>query len=141
MKLLVSHIGKYKAASILSPVFKLLEACFELIVPLIVAGVIDNGIRKGDAAYVWYVYAKVDPEKTEIVVVKGYDDTNDLNSYFMTKEQQEKIASHYGDKVEYAYVTTVAYDIHGKQLGSPNKRTLQRTNNGRWYVREYDVRF
>ena len=53
MKLLFDHIGKYKAASILSPVFKLLEACFELIVPLIVAGVIDNGIRKGDAAYVW----------------------------------------------------------------------------------------
>ena len=53
MKLLFDHIGKYKAASILSPVFKLLEACFELIVPLIVAGVIDNGIRKGDANYVW----------------------------------------------------------------------------------------
>ena len=53
MKLLFSHIGKYKAASILSPVFKLLEACFELIVPLIVAGVIDNGIRKGDMGYVW----------------------------------------------------------------------------------------
>ncbi|MBO7425241.1 MAG: hypothetical protein J6U23_06145 [Clostridiales bacterium] len=88
-----------------------------------------------------YVYAEVDPEKTEIVVVKGYDDTNDLNNYFMSKEDQEKIASHYGDKVEYAYVTTVAYDIHGKQLGSPNKRTLQRTNGGRWYIREYDVRF
>ncbi|MBR4404543.1 MAG: ABC transporter ATP-binding protein [Clostridiales bacterium] len=53
MKLLFDHIGKYKAASILSPVFKLLEACFELTVPLIVAGVIDNGIRKGDADYVW----------------------------------------------------------------------------------------
>ena len=88
-----------------------------------------------------YVYAEVDPEKTEITVVKGYDDTNDLNAYFMTKEDREKIASHYGDKVEYAYVTTKAYDIHGKQLGSPNKRTLQRTNGGRWYIREYDVRF
>ena len=53
MKLLFDHIGKYKTASILSPVFKLLEACFELIVPLIVAGVIDNGIKKGDAHYVW----------------------------------------------------------------------------------------
>ena len=53
MKLIFDHIGKYKAASILSPVFKLLEACFELIVPLIVAGVIDNGIKKGDAGYVW----------------------------------------------------------------------------------------
>ena len=53
MRLLFDHIGKYKAASILSPVFKLLEACFDLTVPLIVAGVIDNGIKKGDASYVW----------------------------------------------------------------------------------------
>lgn len=53
MKLIIDHIGKYKAASLLSPVFKLLEACFELTVPLIVAGVIDNGIRKGDMDYVW----------------------------------------------------------------------------------------
>lgn len=52
MKLLFGHIGKYKAASILSPVFKLLEACFELIVPLIVAGMIDQGINKGDMGYV-----------------------------------------------------------------------------------------
>ena len=53
MRLIFDHIGKYRAASILSPVFKLLEACFELIVPLIVAGVIDNGINKGDTGYVW----------------------------------------------------------------------------------------
>lgn len=52
MKLLFSHIGKYKVASILSPFFKLLEACFELIVPLIVAGVIDNGIKAGNKDYV-----------------------------------------------------------------------------------------
>ena len=52
MKLLFDHIGKYKSASILSPVFKLLEACFELIVPLIVAGMIDLGINKGDMDYV-----------------------------------------------------------------------------------------
>jgi ABC-type multidrug transport system fused ATPase/permease subunit len=53
MKLLFDHIGKYKAASILSPVFKLLEACFELTVPLIVAGVIDYGIKQSDMNYVW----------------------------------------------------------------------------------------
>ena len=52
MRLLLNHIGKYRAASILSPVFKLLEACFELTVPLIVAGVIDNGIKQSDMAYV-----------------------------------------------------------------------------------------
>ena len=53
MRLIFDHIGKYKVASILSPVFKLLEACFELTVPLIVAGVIDNGIKKSDMNYVW----------------------------------------------------------------------------------------
>ena len=53
MKLIFDHIGKYKAASILSPVFKLLEACFELTVPLIVAGVIDHGIKQSDRNYVW----------------------------------------------------------------------------------------
>ena len=53
MKLIFDHIGKYKAASILSPVFKLLEACFELTVPLIVAGIIDNGIKQSDMHYVW----------------------------------------------------------------------------------------
>ena len=52
MKFLIKHIGKYKTASILSPVFKLLEACFELTVPLIVAKVIDLGIKQGDMAYV-----------------------------------------------------------------------------------------
>ena len=52
MKLLFSHIGKYKAASVLSPVFKLLEACFELTVPLIVANLIDLGINQSDAQYV-----------------------------------------------------------------------------------------
>ena len=53
MKLILDHIGKFRAASVLSPVFKLLEACFELTVPLIVAGVIDNGIKKSDMNYVW----------------------------------------------------------------------------------------
>ena len=52
MKFLLRHVGKYKAASILSPVFKLLEACFELTVPLIVAAMIDQGINKGDMGYV-----------------------------------------------------------------------------------------
>ena len=52
MKFLIKHVGKYKFASILSPLFKLLEACFELIVPLVVAEVIDMGINQGDMSFV-----------------------------------------------------------------------------------------
>ncbi|MGN1480757.1 ABC transporter ATP-binding protein [Porcipelethomonas sp.] len=43
----------YKKELILGPFFKLLEAIFELIVPVVMAKIIDNGIGKNDAGYVW----------------------------------------------------------------------------------------
>ena len=52
MKSLAGYFRKYKIQCFLSPLFKLLEACFELAVPLIVAGIIDNGIVKGDTGYI-----------------------------------------------------------------------------------------
>lgn len=50
-KLLV-YLKNYKKESILGPLFKLLEALFELIVPLIMAAIIDRGIANGDKSYV-----------------------------------------------------------------------------------------
>lgn len=88
-----------------------------------------------------YIHADVVPEATKITVIKGYSDETGLDSYFLSKEDQEKIASRFGDKVEYASVQTIAYDKKGKQLGSPVRRNLIRTNNGRWYVRDYEIRF
>ena len=88
-----------------------------------------------------YVHAEVVPDATKITVVKGYDDNNGLDSYFLTKEDQADIAKRYGDKVEYASVQTVSFDKNGKQLGSPVRRNLIRTNGGRWYVRDYEIRF
>ncbi|MBR0137319.1 MAG: hypothetical protein IJM15_02810 [Erysipelotrichaceae bacterium] len=88
-----------------------------------------------------YVHAEVVPDATTITVVKGYDDQNGLDSYFLTKEDQQSIAQRYGDKVEYASVQTIAFDKNGKQLGSPVRRNLIRTNGGRWYVRDYEIRF
>ena len=88
-----------------------------------------------------YVHAEVVPEATKISVIKGYDDAGGLDSYFLTKEDQQQIASRYGDKVEYASVQTISYDKNGKQLGSPVRRNLIRTNGGRWYVRDYEIRF
>ena len=52
MDLLKSYIRKYKKQCILSPLFKLLEACFELIVPLVVKGIIDTGIPNSDKSYI-----------------------------------------------------------------------------------------
>lgn len=47
MRKLLKYLRHYKAQSILAPLFKLLEAAFELIVPLIVSAIIDNGINGG----------------------------------------------------------------------------------------------
>ena len=88
-----------------------------------------------------YVHANVVPDATKITVVKGYGDESGLDSFFLSAEDQQSIASRYGDKVEYASVQTVSFDRNGKQLGSPVRRNLIRTNNGRWYVRDYEIRF
>ena len=48
MKHLLPYFKKYRLQSILAPLFKMLEACFDLTVPLLVAGIIDNGIANGD---------------------------------------------------------------------------------------------
>ena len=52
MKKLLIHMKGYIKESIISPLFKLLEACFELLVPLVVALIIDVGIPNSDKSYV-----------------------------------------------------------------------------------------
>lgn len=47
MKKLIIYLKEYKKESILGPLFKLLEASFELLVPLVMAAIIDNGINAG----------------------------------------------------------------------------------------------
>ncbi len=48
MKKLLIYLKNYKKEAVLAPLFKMLEASFELIVPLVVASIIDDGIRRGD---------------------------------------------------------------------------------------------
>lgn len=52
MKELIKYLKTYKKESILGPLFKLLEASFELIVPLVMADIIDVGIRTQDLSYI-----------------------------------------------------------------------------------------
>ena len=52
MKKLLVYLKDYKKESVLGPLFKLLEASFELIVPLVIAAIIDTGVANGDRAYV-----------------------------------------------------------------------------------------
>lgn len=52
MKKLLVYLKDYKKESVLGPLFKLLEASFELIVPLVIAAIIDTGVANGDRGYV-----------------------------------------------------------------------------------------
>lgn len=46
-KSILTYMAGYKKESILAPLFKMLEACFELLIPLLVADIIDTGIKSG----------------------------------------------------------------------------------------------
>lgn len=52
MKKLLVYLKDYIKESILGPLFKLLEALFELFVPLVIAAIIDTGIENGDKGYI-----------------------------------------------------------------------------------------
>ena len=52
MKYLKVYLKNYTAASILAPLFKMLEATFDLLVPLVVARIINVGIANGDTGYI-----------------------------------------------------------------------------------------
>ncbi len=57
MKSLLKYIKDYKKESILAPLFKMLEASFELMVPLVMAAIIDNGIANSDTPYIFQMGA------------------------------------------------------------------------------------
>ena len=52
VKTVIKYLNEYKKEAILAPVFKMLEATFELLVPLVVAGIIDTGIANNDKKYI-----------------------------------------------------------------------------------------
>ncbi len=69
MKKLLQYLGNYKKESILGPLFKLLEASFELIVPLVMAAIIDTGVANADRPYIM---------KMSLVTVSPGADRTDL---------------------------------------------------------------
>lgn len=52
MKQVLKYFKNYKIKAILAPLFKMLEASFELMVPLVMAAIIDNGIKNNDKPYI-----------------------------------------------------------------------------------------
>ena len=50
---LFKYLKNYKIESIIGPLFKMIEACFELAVPIVVAKIIDEGIYNNDKGYIY----------------------------------------------------------------------------------------
>jgi len=86
-----------------------------------------------------YVHAVFD--EPQITVLKGFDEGNDLESYFLNASQREQLHKMSGEREEMAIVMSRAYEENGRQRGSRNRHELRRKGNGRWYVNTYDVRF
>ena len=53
MRKLFRYLKGYELQALLAPLFKMLEACFELFVPLVVASIIDTGIKNADSVFIW----------------------------------------------------------------------------------------
>lgn len=53
VKKLLRYLKNYKLESVMGPLFKMLEASFELFVPIVMANIIDAGIKNADSLYIW----------------------------------------------------------------------------------------
>lgn len=51
-KTILSQVKEYKRPAFVTPIFMLLEVAMEMVIPLLVASIIDNGINKGDMGHV-----------------------------------------------------------------------------------------
>ncbi|MBR0107806.1 MAG: hypothetical protein IJM07_01655, partial [Pyramidobacter sp.] len=79
--------------------------------------------------------------KARISVIKGFDEGNSLENFFLDQKQQDTLKKIEGQKVEEAVVESRALTETGKQLGSPVEHRLVRRGGGRWYVVDYAPRF
>ena len=53
LKTLWAQVGKYKPAAVLTPLFTMGEAVLEILVPLVMASIIDDGIEAGNISHVY----------------------------------------------------------------------------------------
>ena len=70
MKRLEKFLRPYRRESILAPLFKLLEVVFDLMVPVVVAQIIDVGVAKNDHGYIVEMFLRVTAHGSSRTVVQ-----------------------------------------------------------------------
>jgi hypothetical protein len=89
----------------------------------------------------FYVHITVD--KAKVRVLKGFDQGNRLEDFFLSSEQKEAVKKISEDLVEEATVFSKAFDERGRQYGSPKPHFLRRVggSKGRWYITNFPQPF
>jgi hypothetical protein len=79
----------------------------------------------------YFVHAEF--SEPEIEVLKGFDDSNDLESWLLTDTDKSKIKKHEDPLLERATIWVRFYDERGRQVGSPSPFFLRRYDKKRWF--------
>ena len=53
LKTLLAQVKQYKKDAILTPIFMLMEVAMEMLIPLLMASIIDNGVNAGDMSHIY----------------------------------------------------------------------------------------
>ena len=59
IKTLAAQIKDFKKVSVLTPVFMILEVVFEMLIPLMMASIIDDGVEAGNMRHIYCLYSGV----------------------------------------------------------------------------------
>ena len=57
LKTLLAHVKEFTRDSILTPIFMLVEVAMEMVIPLLMASIIDEGVNKGDMHHIFVIGA------------------------------------------------------------------------------------
>lgn len=55
IKTLAKQIKEYKSASLVTPIFMILEVAMEMVIPLLMASIIDDGVQAGDMKHIFAI--------------------------------------------------------------------------------------
>jgi hypothetical protein len=85
-----------------------------------------------------YCHVTIVEDRTNVIVLKGYDESSDTEGFFLTEEEKSKIRERSEPLVEEATVWTKAWTERGAQHGSEKPHYLRRYEKKRWYIDSYE---
>ena len=132
MKGILRYLRDYKKESVLAPLFKMLEACFELLIPIVMAHIIDTGIKNQDMGYVLRMCL--------VMIALGIIG---LSCSLTAQYFSAKAATGFGTALRsdlFRHITSLSYneiDTIGTSTSKTNRKTDGRTTGNRVLRQRY----